>query len=133
MNNATISKQPSVITEGCFKFLIPLIFLYGDIVGVDGFAKDEKALKEKLGNKIDQHVERCYEILVPTGFCQYIFKPGTCRRENGVVCGNEQHAANYVRRTLKRVSSVDGEIPKHAEHQSDEVTDPIIKMQQFVQ
>ena len=110
-----------------------LLFLLSYIVRINRIAENDKALKQKFGDEIDENINSENQILIPVARVGKIcHKPGAEGSKYGIVRENEKHCLCDIRRALERVPSVYRKIPDYAEYKRDKIADPVVEMPDFI-
>lgn len=88
---------------------------------------DNVALVEVLKGKIEAHIDTRDDIFVPQKiFCQEVAKYGGSRRENRIKSQDQKHGTRDISVGLERKSTIEGEIPKDAQQQGNQIAWPIL-------
>ena len=103
--------------------------------GVQSFAEDYESLVEVLSDEVGQHRQDQHHIFVPT----YLRTGEDCRPPGGqggehqIEQGNQRHGYRHISGGVEGELAVEGEIPKHRQHQRAQVAQPMGQLQQGFQ
>ena len=101
---------------------------------VEVVAVDDVLLVEEFGGDVEEHVDAGDEVFVPAEvFGEPVAEDGRGGGEDGVVGRHQEHRFGDVRGAAEGEFPVQGEVPKDAQGQCDQIGGPIGPVEQFVQ
>ena len=101
--------------------------------GIQRAAKYDIALEQKLGNKVEQHIEDGDDIFIPTDGYQPVAQPGRQRGKEQIVYKYLCHSGGYIGSGLEGELTVEGKVPYDRQHQRDQVAWPIRPIGHFIE
>ena len=86
---------------------------------IDFPAIHHKALPKELGDEVEEHVDGRNQIGIPRyGFGrEHMLEPSGGWGEEGIIERHERHGSGHVGIRAESEAAVEGEIPKHRQHQ----------------
>lgn len=117
----------SVLTEQPL-FLCFLLFLFFHRI-----PEYDKLLIDKLGHKVDHHVDAFHQPVMNTGVGKKLPPPAGERCESQIIQRYEQHGLPHIGGGVECKFPVKRKIPQNAEHERRKVAEPVLgKMQDIV-
>ena len=111
-----------------------LLFFFGQIVGIDGVSEYEKALVKEFRDEIQTHVDGGDQVFVPAAAVGKIaLEQGAQGSEDQIIGEHQRHGTGHIGGRMEGITPIEGEVPQHAQHQSDQIAYPVGQMEELIE